>query len=210
MAAGNSGPDAFREGVDRAAYAAGRGAPPHGRRRSHRKCGPLHVTGHEYAYSDTGGVPGQTQPMDLTHYRFCSLWTLPAPPAAVFAVLERAEEYPRWWRQVREVIRLDDTTAVVRVRSLLPYDVTCTAREVRRDPAAGVLEAVLSGDLDGWARWTLTAAASGTLARYDQEVEATKPLLRRFAVVGRPVFRANHRLMMRAGRRGLRAHLEAV
>ncbi len=35
-----------------------------------------------------------------------------------------------------------------------------------------------------------------------------KPLLRRLAVPGRPLFRANHRLMMRAGRRGLAAHLD--
>ncbi|MGW1255340.1 SRPBCC family protein [Streptomyces sp. NPDC002513] len=148
--------------------------------------------------------------MDRNHYRFRSLWPLPAPPAAVYAALERAENYPQWWRQVREVIRLDDTTEIVRVRSLLPYDLTFTAREVRRDPAAGVLQAALSGDLEGWARWTVTAAASGTLARYDQEVEVTKPLLRRWALPGRPVFRANHWLMMRAGRRGLRAHLRAV
>ncbi|MFJ5532168.1 SRPBCC family protein [Streptomyces sp. NPDC093261] len=148
--------------------------------------------------------------MDRNHYRFRSLWPLPAPPAAVYAVLERGEDYPRWWPQVREVIRLDDTTDVVRVRSLLPYDITFTAREVRRDPAAGVLQAALSGDLEGWARWTVTATASGTLARYDQEVEVTKPLLRRWAVPGRPVFRANHWLMMRAGRRGLLARLRAV
>src|SRR5690242_19968464 len=148
--------------------------------------------------------------MDRTRYRFRSLWALPAPPAAVYAVLERPEEYPRWWRQVREVTRLDDTTGVVRVRSLLPYDLTFTVREVRRDPAAGILEVELSGDVDGWARWTVTAAESGTLARYDQVVDVRKPLLRRLAVPGRPVFRANHRLMMRAGRRGLRAYLEAV
>ncbi|MGW1158274.1 SRPBCC family protein [Streptomyces sp. NPDC002519] len=148
--------------------------------------------------------------MDRNHYRFRSLWPLPAPPAAVYAALERAGDYPQWWRQVREVIRLDDTTEIVRVRSLLPYDLTFTAREVRCDPAAGVLQAALSGDLEGWARWTVTAAASGTLARYDQEVEVTKPLLRRWALPGRPVFRANHWLMMRAGRRGLRAHLRAV
>ncbi|GAA3803039.1 SRPBCC family protein [Streptomyces chiangmaiensis] len=148
--------------------------------------------------------------MDWTHYRFRSLWTLPVPPAAVYAVLERPEEYPRWWRQVRDVTRLDDTTGVVRIRSLLPYDLTFTAREVRRDPEAGVLEAVLSGDVDGWARWTVTAAASGSLARYDQVVDVNKPLLSRLAVPGRPFFLANHWLMMRAGRRGLLAHLQAV
>lgn len=148
--------------------------------------------------------------MDWTHYRFLSLWHLPAPPAAVFAELERPEDYPRWWRQVRAVTRLDDTTGVITVRSLLPYDITFTARQVRRDPAAGILEAALSGDLDGRVRWTVTADGGGSLARYEQVVDVHKPLLRRLAVPGRPFFRANHRLMMRSGRRGLAARLEAV
>jgi uncharacterized protein YndB with AHSA1/START domain len=148
--------------------------------------------------------------MDWTHYRFRSLWSLPAPRAAVYDVLQRPEDYPRWWRQVREVTRLDGATGIIRIRSLLPYDMTFTAREVRRDPAAGVLEISLSGDIEGWARWTVTPRGTGSLARYDQVVDVTKPLLRRFAVPGRPVFRANHWLMMRSGRRGLVAHLQAV
>lgn len=80
-------------------------------------------------------------------------------------------------------------------------------REGRRDPAAGVLEVAMSGDMEGWARWTVAVRGSGTVVRYDQEVVVGKPLLRRLAVPGRPLFRANHRLMMRAGRRGLAAHL---
>ncbi|MDL5200443.1 SRPBCC family protein [Streptomyces sp. ALI-76-A] len=148
--------------------------------------------------------------MDWTHYRFRSLWSLPAPPSAVYPALERVEDYPRWWRQVREVHRIDGATGVVRVRSLLPYDLTFTAREVRRDPAAGVLEVALSGDIDGWARWTVTPDGEGSTARYEQVVDVGKPLLRRFAVPGRPVFRANHWLMMRSGRRGLVGHLATV
>ncbi|MGW0823998.1 SRPBCC family protein [Streptomyces sp. NPDC002845] len=147
--------------------------------------------------------------MDWSHYRFRSLWALPAPPAAVYDVLERAEEYPRWWPQVREVTRIDDTSGITRIRSVLPYDLVFTGREVRRDPAAGVLEIAMTGDVVGWARWTLTADDSGTLARYDQEVDVAKPLLRRLAVPGRLVFRANHALMMWAGRRGLVAYLTA-
>lgn len=148
--------------------------------------------------------------MDWTRYRFRSRWTLPASPVAVYTALERAEDYPRWWRQVREVNRIDATTGVITIRSFLPYDLTFTAREVRRDPAAGILEIAMTGDLDGWARWTITADGAGSLARYEQLVEVNKPLLRRFAVPGRPVFRANHWLMMRSGRRGLVGHLQAV
>ncbi|GAA3169230.1 SRPBCC family protein [Streptomyces virens] len=149
--------------------------------------------------------------MDWNHYRFRSLWTLTAPAPVVHQALARFEDYPLWWPQVREVTRLDDTGAAVRIRSLLPYDLFLTMREERRDPEAGVLEAAIFGDLEGWARWSVTARpAGGCLVRYDQEVEVRKPLMRRLAVPGRPFFRANHALMMRAGRRGLVRHLEAV
>ncbi len=145
--------------------------------------------------------------MDWNHYRFRSLWPLPAPAPDVYRALERVEDYPRWWPQVREVTRLDDTSGVLRFRSLLPYELTATVREGRRDPAAGVLEVVMSGDMEGWARWTVAPRGFATLVRYDQEVVVRKPLLRRLAVPGRPLFRVNHRLMMRAGRQGLAAHL---
>lgn len=148
--------------------------------------------------------------MDWNHYRFRSLWALPAPAPAVYRALERIEDYPRWWRQVRQVTRLGDTSGIVRIRSLLPYDLTTTLRERRRDPAAGVLEVALSGDVEGWARWTVTGRGAGALARYDQVVDARAPLLRRLALPGRPAFHANHTLMMRAGRRGLAAYLAAV
>ncbi|MFB7509609.1 SRPBCC family protein [Streptomyces broussonetiae] len=148
--------------------------------------------------------------MDWNRYRFLSLWSLPAPPAAVYAVLERPEDYPRWWPQVRTVTRLNDATGVLTIRSVLPYAMTFTAHETCRDPDAGILEIAMSGDIDGWARWTVTPDGPGTLARYDQLVDVRKPLLRRLAVPGRPVFRLNHRLMMRAGRRGLVGYLEAV
>ncbi|MFD9243611.1 SRPBCC family protein [Streptomyces sp. NPDC059556] len=146
--------------------------------------------------------------MDRCRYRFRSVWRLAAPPDAVYAVLERAEEYPRWWPQVREVLPVDDTTGTARFRSLLPYDLVVTARALRRDPAARVLEVGLGGDLEGWARWTLTPEGAGTHALYEQEVEVRARLLRALAVPGRPVFRANHALMMRGGRRGIAARLK--
>jgi uncharacterized protein YndB with AHSA1/START domain len=146
----------------------------------------------------------------LNRYRFRSVWELPAPPAAVYEVLARAEDYPRWWPQVRSVTSLDETSGVAVFRSFLPYELTVTAREQRRDPAAGILEIAMSGDLAGWARWTLTARGAGTRAVYEQRVEVRQPLMRRFALLGRPVFLANHAWMMRGGRRGLCVHLRPV
>ncbi|MGW7417065.1 SRPBCC family protein [Streptomyces sp. NPDC054863] len=145
--------------------------------------------------------------MDWCHYRFRSVWELPAPPGDVYALLEHAEGYPRWWPQVREVTPVDDRTGTARFRSFLPYDLLVTAHALRRDPLGGVLEIGMSGDLEGWVRWTVLPHGTGTRARYEQVVDVHKPLLRRFAVPGRPVFLANHALMMRAGRKGLAAAL---
>ncbi|MFJ2896868.1 SRPBCC family protein [Streptomyces sp. NPDC087218] len=148
--------------------------------------------------------------MDWSHYRFLSIWDLPGPPDTVYEILLHADDYPRWWPQFREVARLDATTGTARIRSLLPYDLVMTIRESRRDPSARVVEAVLGGDLEGWARWTVVPHGAGSRAVYEQEVEVRKRLMRLLAVPGRPVFRANHALMMRAGRRGLKARLEGV
>ncbi|MGW2183461.1 SRPBCC family protein [Streptomyces sp. NPDC001732] len=148
--------------------------------------------------------------MDWSHYRFLSIWDLPGPPDTVYEILGRADDYPRWWPQFREVASLDATTGTARIRSFLPYDLVMTVRESRRDPRARVVEATLGGDLEGWARWIVTPYGGGSRVVYEQEVEVRKRLMRLLAVPGRPLFRANHALMMRAGRRGLTAWLEGV
>jgi hypothetical protein len=147
--------------------------------------------------------------MEWSRYRFRSVWRLPNSAREVYAVLERAEDYPRWWPQVRGIDQADADSGTVRFRSLLPYELRVTVRATRRDPAAGVLEIAMSGDLRGWARWTVVPQPGGAQAVFEQDVVVRKPLMRRLALLGRPFFTANHALMMRSGRRGLRAQLAA-
>ncbi|MGP3974722.1 SRPBCC family protein [Streptomyces sp. 8N114] len=146
--------------------------------------------------------------MGRNHYRFRAAWQLAAPPARVFAVLERAETYPEWWHQVRRLDRTGEDSAVLRIRSVLPYELSVTLRTSRRDRAAGILEIGMSGDMDGWARWTIRPDGTGAVALFEQDVEVNRRLLRMLAVPGRPFFVVNHKLMMRSGLRGLRALLE--
>lgn len=87
--------------------------------------------------------------MDWSHYRFRSVWDLAAPPARVYAVLEQAEEYPRWWPQVRAVESLGPRTGAGYFRSFLPYEIKVTATELLRDPAG-----------ESW-RWPCTATSKG-------------------------------------------------
>lgn len=150
----------------------------------------------------------------LHDYRFRSTWLVPGGPEEVFRALRDVEDYPNWWPQVVRAERCDDDTTPgaaeaydMVVRSLLPYDLAFRSATTRDDPAAGVLEARLTGDLDGFSRWTVRASGDEAVLVFEEEVHARKALLRRLALVARPAFVANHALMMRAGRRGLRAYL---
>ncbi|MEU7554135.1 SRPBCC family protein [Streptomyces sp. NPDC044571] len=148
-----------------------------------------------------------------SRYRFRSVWDLDAPPARVYSVLEQAGQYPRWWPQVRRAEAIDGRSSALCIRSVFPYEIRMTATRLLSDPARGVLEAALHGDIEGWARWTVRPrrgpGGEGTRALYEQEVEVRRPLLRTLALPVRPVFRLNHALMMRAGRNALAAHLAA-
>ncbi len=140
-------------------------------------------------------------------FRFHGDWLVAAPSSAVYAALACPEDYPRWWPQVREVVRTGPDTGTCRLRSVLPFELRVTVVATTRDPGAGVLELALGGDLAGRLRWTLSPWRGGTRAHYEQDTELRRPFLRRLIRPARPVLTANHAAMMRAGRRGLRAWL---
>lgn len=145
--------------------------------------------------------------MGDSFYAFRSTWQLTASPDDVYRALERLPDYPLWWPQVKAVHPRGDDTFELRCRASLPYDLVFTTRQAVRDPSARVLEATLAGDLDGFSRWTIGALPAGTEAVFEEEVVATKPLLRKLEPVARPAFKANHSRMMRDGERGLRTYL---
>ncbi|MFF0409367.1 SRPBCC family protein [Kitasatospora sp. NPDC004745] len=147
--------------------------------------------------------------MDPNHYRFRGVWRLAAPAPAVYAALEDVRSYPRWWPEVLDVRPVDERSGEVVVRALLPYRLVIHLEARRRDPAAGVLEATMRGDLDGRSRFTVTAVGDGTRVLFEEDARPGRPLLRRLALPLHPLFRANHAVMMRRGRRGLAAYLAA-
>jgi hypothetical protein len=136
-------------------------------------------------------------------YRFRSAWTVDLDVDRLFDVLSDIASYPRWWPQLRSVQRVDEDTAAVECRSVLPYTLRLRARRAREDRDARVLEVRLAGDLLGWSRWTLTPRRDGTALVYEQEVVVRGRVLRWVGFVGRPVLRLNHRWMMRGARVGL-------
>jgi hypothetical protein len=147
--------------------------------------------------------------MGLSDYRFTERWQLRASTDVVFDVLVDLAAYPQWWPQVRSVEGIDDDSAHVVCRSALPYSLRFVTLRGREDRAAGVLEARLVGDLDGFSRWTLQPHPDGTEVVYEQRVTTQRRLLRWLAPVARPMLLLNHAWMMRGGRRGLELRLNA-
>jgi polyketide cyclase/dehydrase/lipid transport protein len=147
---------------------------------------------------------------DHPRYRFVETWRVDVPGPVVYDVLADLPAYPEWWPQVRSVEGIDDDSARVVCRSLLPYSLRFDMVRARDDRRAGVLEARLRGDLDGWARWTVRESKRSSVLLYEQQVTTPGHLLRALARVGRPALELNHAWMMRAGRQGLQRRLRAA
>jgi len=149
-------------------------------------------------------------------YRFLTTWTIDAPIERVWTELTTPEDWPRWWRGVlaADLIAPGDSTGLgerrrMTMRGALPYRLRFTVETVHLDRPS-VIEVRADGELRGTGRWTLGSSAGGTVARYEWQVDATKPLMRLLGPVARPIFAWNHDVVMRRGLEGLRRRLRAV
>jgi uncharacterized protein YndB with AHSA1/START domain len=148
--------------------------------------------------------------MPVNEYRFRSVWSIAAPPREVFHALVDLARYPDWWPDVRSVSEVDEDTAEVVCRSVLPYRLRMRMRRTEQDEPNGRLRVDLTGDLVGFLGCLLDSDRGRTRLKIVQEVVVTRPLLRVMAPLARPLLVANHGAMMWRGRRGLRKHLAAV
>jgi len=143
----------------------------------------------------------------MNDYWFRSVWSVAAATGRVFDALVDLTSWPLWWPDVRSVHRLDDDTAELVCRATLPYALTFRLRRAVQDERSGRLRVDMTGDLEGYTEGVVGRHETGARLAIDQRVVVNKPLLRVFAPVARPVFQANHALMMRRGQRGLRTYL---
>lgn len=146
--------------------------------------------------------------MSLNDYRFRHLWAVRATTSRVFEALVDLANYPAWWPDIRDVTRVDDDTAEVTCRSALPYVLTFRLHRAEENPQQGRMRVDMTGDLEGYVQGVVAQHRTvGALLAISQRVVVNKPLLRTFAPVARPLFQANHALMMWRGQRGFRAYL---
>lgn len=151
------------------------------------------------------------------YFDLVSHWRLDSPAPRVWRAITETEHWPRWWPGVETVRRLrnGDTTGVGRVQQItfrtglgyrlqLALEVTEVLREQR-------LRARAAGTLAGEGIWLLhqaTPEAGGhTDVTFVWRVMLPPGPLRWSAPLLAPLFRWNHKRVMRAGRTGLQRHL---
>ncbi len=149
------------------------------------------------------------------HYAFVTLWTVGAPIEAVWPVIHASEDWPQWWKALREVrtVRRGDPSGVGAIteavwRTALPYQITFQFETTEVSPLQRLAGRAF-GELEGHGVWTLTEEAGVTTVRYDWQVATHKWWMNRLAFLLQPAFRWNHDVVMRWGGEGLAKRLNA-
>jgi hypothetical protein len=140
-------------------------------------------------------------------YHFVTRWRVEAQVDAVWDVIDRPLDLPRWWPSVYLAVGEPEPGVFsLYTKGWLPYKLRWSFRVLeRRRPHTLSLEAW--GDFDGRGVWTFEQDGRFANITYDWRVRADKPLLRYLSFLMKPVFAANHRWAMARGEESLRREL---
>ena len=148
----------------------------------------------------------------MAEYQFLTTWCVDAPIDAIFDLLQDSAGYPRWWKGVVDVERLEDAdeTDIGQLdrftwRSVLPYTLAFDLR-VTRVARPRLLEGRATGELEGLGTWRLYEG-DGVAIVYSWRVCTNKPWMNALGPLARPVFAWNHDVVMRQGGHGLAREL---
>jgi hypothetical protein len=143
--------------------------------------------------------------MSSNAYHFITHWRLKSTLQEVVEVISDAESLPRWWPsvylEVRQLTPGDEQGVGKRVslytKGWLPYTLRWQFAVTESSPSGFTLLA--EGDFVGRGIWTYAQEGEWVNITYDWQIEANKPLLRRFSSLFKPLFSMNHEWAMRQG-----------
>jgi|SRR5947209_3128981 len=154
--------------------------------------------------------------MAANDYVFVTRWRVDGTPERVYRLLEKTDDYPRWWRRVWltvDRIAEGDANGVGRRSKLLtqgwlPYRLRWESETVKKVfPSKIAIQA--TGDFVGSGVRTIEPDGPFTNVAYDWRLRADKPVIRALSFLVKPLFRWNHNWAMARGREGLEAELKA-
>lgn len=146
-------------------------------------------------------------------YNLKTTWRLDAPRQPIWDALIAADEWPVWWRYVKnvELLHSGEVSSLSSTRrftwtSKLPYRL-CFEVSIRALDENNWIEADVSGDLKGTGKWVLSDFENSTLVTYFWTVSTEKAWMNLLAPVLSPIFVWNHHQVMDEGAKGLARYL---
>lgn len=150
----------------------------------------------------------------MAEYRLVATWRFASPLQPVFDAIFDSLQWPAWWPGADAVEqRFDgDADGVGSVRHYtwkgkLPYRLRFDAQATRIVPPE-LLEASISGDLEGMGRWTFSHQAGITTVHYEWHVRTTRLWMNIAAPAARNLFSSNHHALMQQGAEALSRRLD--
>ncbi len=152
--------------------------------------------------------------MARNDYHFVTHWRVPGTVEEVTDVFRRGTDLSRWWPAVyldaQELDPGDENglgyVTNLRSKGWLPYTVRWRSKAIEvRHPHGFTIEA--TGDFVGWGVWTFEQDGAWVNMTYDWRISADKPLLRRGALLLKPLYAFNHRWAMKQGEASLKLEL---
>lgn len=151
----------------------------------------------------------------MAEYRLITLWRVAAPLQQAFDAIYDSLRWPEWWPGADSVEQLaaGDCEGIGSIRRYvwkgrLPYRLSFHACATRLEPP-WLLEASVSGDLEGIGRWTFSHDGGVTEIRYEWHVRTTRRWMNVLAPLSHKVFANNHHALMSEGADALARLLDA-
>jgi hypothetical protein len=148
-------------------------------------------------------------------YVFITRWQLKAPIGEVWDTIYNSLEWPQWWKGVVAVNELapGDDKGINGIReytwkSILPYKLRFASRLIEREDHKR-LYGLASGELEGEGTWHFFEKDGVTYLQCDWRVSTKKKWMNKLAFCLKPLFRYNHKVVMKWGAKGLAKKLNA-
>lgn len=145
-----------------------------------------------------------------TPFAFDREWRFAATPDDLWRTLAHTDQYQTWWPWLRELEvdgdgLVEGTVADFVIQAPLPYQLRGTIAVVRAEPSC-VIEASVTGDLEGPARLEVRPEGSGAVAHLQWTLDVQSKLLRPLTTVARPALSWAHDRIVERGLAQFEAH----
>jgi carbon monoxide dehydrogenase subunit G len=136
------------------------------------------------------------------------------PPAALWARIERVEQFEQWWPWLQEFRLEGETLTTGSVLSgvvvpPLPYRMRIRVMLDRCEPPEAI-DATVTGDLEGEARLRVRPDGGGSVVEVSWSVEMMQRPMRLASLFGRPLLQWGHDRVVEITVAGFRRRLESA